>query len=175
MTYQDRLDALRAAGDTLAECGHDPDCQRFKIAADAYLAALDAHERACNHYTGSILVPVRCHITFVAVEKDKKRCVDCCYCNLHDCEREGEAHPECRAEYREDGREGIFVAKKKKPGPQPGLGSLYRCPRCKSHMRARVLGGEKRCWNMVPRVGPRAKGEPRMVQCNTVMVYHPEE
>jgi hypothetical protein len=182
MDYPAIRRALSTAESNLAKLYHDPDCAKFAKAADDYLRAYDAHSGACNKFDGSVLVTVPCRVAFVEVPKEEKQCVMCCYSNLHDCEREGEEHPECHAEHRKDGREGIFVVtkynNKKKPEPQPGyrtMGDLYACPKCGHHMRANVIGGEKRCWAKVPRTGPRAKGEPRMVTCGAKMVYCPHQ
>lgn len=49
------------------------------------------------------------------------------------------------------------------------------CPKCGRRITT-VLGypmPEKRCYALVRRTTPRAKGEPRMVRCDTVMIPDP--
>lgn len=51
----------------------------------------------------------------------------------------------------------------------PPLKTPMVCPKCGRRITT-LQSGMVRCLARVPREGPRAKGEPRKVPCNTVMV-----
>lgn len=53
-----------------------------------------------------------------------------------------------------------------------GIRVPFVCPACGRKITTRLSFPmpEVRCWELVPRKTPRAKGEPRKVRCNTLMV-----